>query len=132
MSELLGFTCVGVSLGAITGIKEINTDELSMEFDRVYKADDSNNAGTAYPIKHANGPITLRLHWNATIYAALRTMGNANAPVTDTLTITKTGEGTWAGAAYVSNVSSMAIGSDRKKEFSCTFEPETQWAYTAP
>jgi len=132
MGDIRGFTCTGVSLGSILVLKDITTPDLDLSTERIHLNGDSNNAGTAYPIGHVDGPITLLLHWDATLYAALRAMAYADDPTTDTFTITKTSMGTWSGAAYVTKVGSMTFGADRKPEFSVTLEPSTQWTYTAP
>ncbi len=124
MSNIRGFTCSGISLGAILGIKSIAFPAVTQTRDRIRTAGDSNDAGTAYYQNYSEGPIVLTLHKNASLRNAL--IAQSEAGTTDTFTVTKTGEHTYSGAAFV-DVGEETYGPDSEPEFTLTLEPETKW-----
>jgi hypothetical protein len=127
-ADLYDWTVSGAILGGLTGIKSVSIGAESTNFDREYLAEDTGQSGKAYPLTNTPGQATVTLKWNATTYDALKNAAQAQTKET-TLTIAKTGVGTWTGACYVQSVGERQVGVDKMPEFTVTFEPETQWAY---
>ncbi len=128
MSHIRGFICSGISLGSILGIKNIVFPGVTQTRERIRTAGDANDAGTLYYENYTNGPIVLTIRKNASLLLALQTQ--AEAGTTDTFTVTKTGEHTYSGAAFL-DVSDVTFGSDSEPEFQLTLEPETKWTKAA-
>jgi len=127
VSDLMGYSCTGASIGAFAGIKNIEVGEPTLAFDRVKAADDTKSCGKAYPIGYVQGPITLTLHWNKDLYDACEKA--CKAETKQAFTTTKTGVGTWTGDGYIQSPGSVRIGSDAKQEFTVAIEPETDWTF---
>jgi hypothetical protein len=124
MSNIRGFTLSGVTLGALTGIKNMTFPGVTQTRDRVRTAGDGDDAGTAYYQNFVEGPIVVTFHKNATLRNTL--LAKSEAGTTDTFTATKTGEHTYTGPAFV-DVGEVVYGSDNEPEFTVTIEPETKW-----
>jgi hypothetical protein len=124
MSNIRGFTAIGAEVGAIVGIKGITFPAVAQTRDRVRTAGDDDDAGTAYYENYSEGPIVLTLHKNATLRNTL--LAKAEAGTTDTFTVTKTGEHTYAGSAFL-DVGEVTYGPDSEPQFTLTLEPETKW-----
>lgn len=128
MSNIRGFTCAGVSLGSILGIKNIVFPGITQARERIRTAGDSDDAGTEYYENFTEGPIVLTLAKNVSLRLALLT--KAEAGTTDTWTVTKTGEHTYSGAAFV-DVGEETYNSEGEPEFQLTLTPETKWTRAA-
>jgi hypothetical protein len=124
MSAIRGYTCTGVELGSILGIKSISFPAITQARDRVRTAGDANDAGTEYYQNFIEGPIVITLKKNVSLRKTLLT--KVEAGTTDTFTVTKTGEYTYSGPAFL-DVGEEMQGPDSEPEFQLTLSPETKW-----
>jgi hypothetical protein len=129
MSHVRGFTCSGVALGALLGVKTITFPSLKATLDRVRTAGDSNDAGRAYHQNYVEGQISVVFHWNASLRSAMLARARLGEAGLDTFTSTKTGYCTYSGPAFIAEVGEQAFGSDGEPEFTILLEPQTEWTY---
>lgn len=127
-NAVLGFTVTGAALGALTPIKNIVFPAVSQNLERIRTAGDANDAGQAYYQNYNEGAITVTFRKNVTVRNALLT--RCRAGTTDAFTITKTGEHTYSGNAFVQNVGEITYA-DGDPEYTVAFKAETEWTVAA-
>lgn len=123
-----GATLIGAALGSITGIKNMEVGGVTVTFERLRTVADAKKCGTQIPIDWTQGPITLTLDWNKTVYNTLAAAAKAHTK--DTFTATDVEASVRVGAGYVAEVGAVPDDPSRLSEFTVSLEPETDWSFT--
>lgn len=122
-------TLVGSTSGAITGIRSVSVGGVTLNFDEVRTVADTNRVSTHLPLGVAEGPMTVTLDYNKTIYNALRNA--VLAQTSETWTLTDAGSSTEAGTGYVASVTDRLLGTEAAATLQATLMPATKWTFTA-
>lgn len=124
-----GTTLVGVTAGAITGLKEVAVGGYSVNMINYSTLADSNQISQNLKGAVTRGPITATIVFEKAVYEALETAArNATA---DSWTLTDADGNVWTGSGWVSNVGEVGNSPDGENTFTLEVTPVDDWDYTA-
>ncbi len=123
-----GATLVGVTAGAITGLKEVAVGGYAINMINYVTLDAENRLSKNLKGALTRGPITATIIFEKAIYEALETAARTEAA--DTWNLTDAGGNTWVGSGWLSNLSETRNTADGENVFDIEITPEDDWDFT--